>query len=103
MGGEVKSRNRCEKFKQHPTVICRCNDVTLEDVLKALDEGVSDLETLKRRLKIGMGACQGRTCIPIVVGILGRRFKKKPEELMIPRIRAPITPLPVRVLLKSID
>ena len=92
-----------EEVKKHPVIICRCRDITLEDVEQALEEGITDLETLKRRLGLGMGPCQGRTCIPLVLGIMARRLKKKPEELMIPTIRAPIVPLPVSLLLKSVD
>ncbi len=95
MGGKVEGK--------HPVIICRCKDITLEDIEKALEEGVADLETLKRRLGLGMGPCQGRTCIPLVIGILARRLKKKPEELLIPRIRAPIVSVSINLLLKSID
>lgn len=89
--------------RENPTIVCRCNDVTLEEVIQALEEGVNDLETLKRKLKIGMGPCQGRTCIPLVLGIVGRRLRRKPEELMIPHVRAPIVPIPINMLLKSVD
>ena len=92
-----------EEVKKHPIIICRCKDITLEDVERAIEEGVTDLETLKRRLGLGMGPCLGRTCIPLVVGILARKLKKKPVELLIPRTRAPIVPLPVNLLLKSVD
>lgn len=94
MGGERRS---------HPVIICRCKDVTLEDVEKAIEEGITDLETLKRRLGLGMGPCQGRTCIPLIIGILARKLGKPPDKLMIPRVRAPIIPVPVNLLLKSID
>ena len=69
MGREVMEKN-------HPVIICRCKDITLEDVERAIDEGTTDLETLKRRLGLGMGPCQGRTCIPLVLGILARKLKK---------------------------
>jgi len=91
MGGEVK--------KKHPIIICRCEDVTLEDVEKAIAEGFTDLESLKRRLRIGMGPCQGRSCIPLLVRILARKLNKKPEELLIPPSRPPIVPLPSKLFL----
>jgi len=92
-----------EGVKGHPIIICRCRDITLEDVLRAIDEGCEDLECVKRRLGLGMGPCQGRTCIPIVVGIMARRLGKKPDELLIPKPRAPVTPIPISLLLKSVD
>ncbi len=88
---------------KHPAIVCRCRDVTVDDVLKAIEEGCEDLECLKRKLGIGMGPCQGRTCIPIALGILARKLGKRPEELALPTFRAPIIPIPVSLLLKSID
>ncbi len=92
-----------EEVRKHPIIICRCRDVTLDDVLKAIDEGCEDLECVKRRLGLGMGPCQGRTCIPLVIGIMARRLGKKPDELLIPKPRAPVTPIPVSLFLKSVD
>lgn len=98
MGGEVKGRDR------DIVIVCRCRDITLADVLRAIEEyDITDVETLKRVLGLGMGPCQGRTCIPLVTRILARRLKKSPDELMIPRIRSPIIPIPINLLLKSID
>ncbi|MEX2690030.1 MAG: (2Fe-2S)-binding protein [Candidatus Njordarchaeales archaeon] len=83
------------KAKKEPTIICRCQNVTLEDVEKAINEGYTDLESLKRKLRIGMGPCQGRICLPIVIRILARKTGKKPEELLIPKSRPPLLPLPM--------
>ncbi len=91
-----------EKMKKgHPIFVCRCENVTLEDIEKAIEEGYTDLESLKRKLRIGMGPCQGRTCLPIVIRILARKLKKRPEELLIPPSRPPITPIPIEVFLAS--
>lgn len=90
-----------KEVRKQPIIICRCRDVTLEDVEKVLNEGIEDIESLKRILGIGMGPCQGRTCIPLLISILSRRLKKSPEELLIPKVRAPIVPLPISLLLKS--
>ena len=84
-------------------IVCRCEDVSEEEIISAIDEGCTDLEELRRKLRIGMGACQGRTCIPLVIRILARKVKKSPDELMIPRIRAPIIPVQINLLLKSVD
>ncbi len=91
MGKGVKNK--------HPIIVCRCEDVTLEDIEKVIEEGFTDLESIKRKLRIGMGPCQGRTCIPLLVRILARRLGKKPEELLIPPTRPPIVPLPVKLFL----
>ena len=81
------------KLKKHPTIICRCEDVTIEDIEKAIKEGCTDIESIKRLLRIGMGPCQGRTCIPLLIRVLSRKLGKKTDELKIPTIRPPIIPL----------
>ncbi len=36
-------------------IICRCEDVTLEDIHRCLDQGYTTFEELKRILRVGMG------------------------------------------------
>ncbi len=92
-----------ELKKSHPIIICRCNDVTLEDVERAIEEGFTDIESLRKVLRIGMGPCQGRTCIPILMRILSRKLGKRIDEINIPRSRAPLIPIQASLFLKSID
>jgi NAD(P)H-nitrite reductase large subunit len=84
-------------------IICRCNDVTVEEIEALIDEGVTDIEEIKRLLRIGMGPCQGRTCIPLVLSILARRTGKKPDEIPLPRARVPIRPVRVGVIVGGDD
>lgn len=77
-------------------IVCRCENVTLKDVLDAINEGCDNIELLKRRLRIGMGQCQGTTCLLLVAGILARRTGKRFEELRFPINRPPITPIKMK-------
>jgi len=79
--------------------ICRCEGVTLSDVDKALEEGFRDIESIKRRLRIGMGPCQGRYCIPLLISYVARRLGVSPEELGYPSVRPPIEPVPAKMFL----
>lgn len=49
------------------TIICRCSDVTLEDVRKLIKEGYVTFDEIKRITRIGMGPCQGKTCGQMVM------------------------------------
>ena len=80
------------------TIVCRCNDVTVEEIEALIDSGVTDIEEIKRLLRVGMGPCQGRTCIPIVISILARKTGKKPEEIAPPKARVPVRPVRVEVI-----
>ncbi|WP_048151811.1 (2Fe-2S)-binding protein [Palaeococcus ferrophilus] len=84
-------------------IICRCNDVTKEEIEALIDQGITDIEELKRLLRIGMGPCQGRTCLPLVMGILARKTGKKMDEIALPATRVPTRPVPMGVLAGEID
>lgn len=79
--------------------ICRCEGVTPSDVDKALEEGFRDIESIKRRLRIGMGPCQGRYCIPLLISYVARKLGVRPEELGYPRVRPPIEPVQAKIFL----
>ena len=74
-------------------VVCRCEDITEEDVLKAIDEGYTDIEELRKKLRIGMGPCQGRVCIQLVKKILEKKTGKKIPDELLPTSRPPIIPV----------
>ena len=44
------------------TIVCRCEDVTVEDLKQAFSEGYRDLESLKRYTGFSTGFCQGKCC-----------------------------------------
>lgn len=77
-------------------IVCRCENVTLKQILDAIDEGFDNIELLKRRLRIGMGPCQGSGCLILVAGILRGKTGKSFEELKFPVNRPPITPVKLK-------
>lgn len=85
------------------TIICRCEDVTLEEVEKVIDEGYTTLEEIKRILRCGTGACQGRTCIRLILSIISRKTGKSVNEIDLPRVRPPIRPVPVALFARTKD
>ena len=58
-------------------IICRCEDITLEDVHKCLEQGYTTFEELKRILRVGMGPCQGQTCSVLIQREIAIFHKKK--------------------------
>jgi sarcosine oxidase subunit beta len=47
----------------HKIIVCRCEDVTLADVMDAVHKGFLDIEEVKRYTGLGTGPCQGRECL----------------------------------------
>ncbi len=44
------------------TIVCRCENVTAGAIVAVRDRGITDLGSLKRQTRLGMGRCQGRYC-----------------------------------------
>lgn len=79
-------------------IICRCEDVTQEDVIKLMNEGYTSFEEIKRILRIGMGPCQGNTCGQLLQREISRYLKVPLNEVKTHKVR----PLITGVKLKSI-
>ena len=53
-------------------VLCRCEDVTLSDVERAIKTGFADLEEVKRYTGFGTGPCQGKECLREIAAAIAR-------------------------------
>lgn len=53
-------------------MVCRCEKITEGEILASLDSPIlpKSLDALKRRVRVGMGRCQGGFCSPRVMEIL---------------------------------
>lgn len=78
-------------------MICRCEDVLLEDVYRAIDEGYTSLEEIKRLLRCGMGPCQGRTCLMLIAQVLSRKTGRQITQMKFPTVRPPVRPVPLAI------
>jgi len=75
-------------------IVCRCEDITEEDIVEAIKKyNCQTLNELKQVLRLGMGPCQGRTCLPIAARILARETGKSMEEIMPQTSRPPVIPV----------
>jgi bacterioferritin-associated ferredoxin len=80
-----------------PVVYCRCEEIDEEEIRNAWDAGYRTPEELKRLLRIGMGPCQGRTCTPLLLGLLARLSGRPVAEVAPPFGRPPLKPTPLRM------
>jgi sarcosine oxidase subunit beta len=71
------------------TLLCACEDVSLEEVRRAFAAGHRDLESVKRYTGFGTGPCQGKSCLTLVAREL-LRLGATPGEI------APFTARPPR-------
>lgn len=80
------------------SIVCRCEDISEEDVIRAIEEGYTDIEELRKKLRIGMGPCQGRVCIQLVARILEKKTGKKISKIPLPTVRPPLVPVSLGTL-----
>jgi thioredoxin reductase len=75
------------------TLICRCENVTVGDLLGSIEDGAADLFGIKLRTRLGMGVCQGRYCALNGALLLGRETGHPVSELSMASVRPPILPV----------
>ena len=53
-------------------IVCRCEEISLGEIKQALRNplGVRTIDGVKRRVRAGMGRCQGGFCMPLVTKII---------------------------------
>ena len=76
---ELDEEERDRLIRENPAygrVICRCETVTEGEILDAIRRplGARSVDAVKRRVRAGMGRCQGGFCGPKVIGILAREL-----------------------------
>ncbi|MDR1885133.1 MAG: (2Fe-2S)-binding protein [Synergistaceae bacterium] len=79
-------------------VICRCEEVTREEIRAWIDRGYRRFDELKRILRIGMGPCQGRGCRDIVLRELSRATGEPMDAICPGTIRPPVKPVKLGLL-----
>jgi len=81
-----------------PTVVCRCEEVTEQEIRLVIRRGYRSLEEIKRILRTGMGHCQGRTCLTIIARILSQETGVPVSSMKFPTSRPPLKPVPLETL-----
>lgn len=83
-------------------LVCRCEEVTVGEIRRAISEGAYDVVGVKRRTRAGMGLCQGRTCEKMVQQILAEELGLKPDETGTSSVRPPVRPITFGTLAKGV-
>jgi NAD(P)H-nitrite reductase large subunit len=82
---------------QERKLVCRCREVTEQEVLTAIEDGARSVRGVKLRTLATTGLCQGHTCSPLIESILRRELGAGyiPDDRP---ARAPVRPIPVGLL-----
>ena len=72
---KMDDESRCALIRENPdygVIICRCEEISKGEILDALRSPicVPTVDGIKKRIRPGMGRCQGGFCSPLVTQII---------------------------------
>ncbi len=68
-------------MKQDNSIICRCSDITVEQVRALIADGYTTFDEIKRITRVGMGPCQGKTCGMLIMREIANATGQKMSEM----------------------
>jgi len=75
-------------------LVCRCEEISAGEIRRAIREyGADSVTGVKRRVRAGMGLCQGRTCGKLVARILAEETGQKLKDILPATDRPPVRPV----------
>ncbi len=66
---------------RYANIICRCEEISEGEIVEAIKRGATTLDGIKRRVRAGMGRCQGGFCSIKVMDIIARERGCKLEDV----------------------
>ena len=79
-------------------IICRCQEVSRQEILDAIADGALTVDGVKRRTRAGMGLCQGKTCERLVARIIAEQTGRPMAEILPPKSRIPVRPVKICII-----
>ncbi|MCM3766025.1 (2Fe-2S)-binding protein [Neobacillus niacini] len=86
--------NRLDKT----TIICRCEEISYEEIEDVISIGARRFDDVKRLTRCGMGPCQSKICSSLVAEIIHDKTGLPFPEIPLPRMRMPISPIKIGTL-----
>lgn len=83
---EMNDGERSEMIKKNPdygVIVCRCEEISKGEILDALKSPicVPTVDGIKKRVRPGMGRCQGGFCMPLVTKIIAEFMNEKLSDV----------------------
>ncbi len=85
-------------MEESKNFVCRCEEVTKEEIEEAIKNGATSLNEIKRWTRAGMGLCQGKICSKNVTRILSKKTGQTPDSLEPSTHRKPVRPVRIEAL-----
>ena len=84
-------------------VICRCEEIEIDEIRKWIAAGYTEFDELKRMLRVGMGPGQGRGCRDIILRELAKATGRNVADIAPGTIRPPVKPIKISLLAEDCD
>lgn len=81
------------RLPEGATIVCRCEEVTAEQVRQTVRLGCEGPNQMKAFLRCGMGPCQGRLCGLTVTELIAAERGVRPADVGYYRLRPPVKPI----------
>lgn len=83
---ELTEEEKDKLIKENPAygeIVCRCEEISKGEIIDAINRPlkVATIDGVKRRVRPGMGRCQGSFCMPIVTKIIAENEKKEIKDV----------------------
>lgn len=85
------------------TIVCRCEDISLEEIRDMVAKGHKSIDEIKRLSRCGMGPCQGRGCRQTLAQEIAAATGQGIDDLKMPKFRPPVKPIKLGILLGGED
>lgn len=84
---ELNDEEKNEMIRKNPLygkIICRCESISEQEIIDCIHKpvGARSIKGVKKRVRPGMGRCQGGFCEPYVLEILARELNLSPLEVL---------------------
>lgn len=78
--------------KDEQSLVCRCEEVTEQEIIEAIENGATTPDAIKKLTRAGMGLCQGKTCRRLIENIIAAKLGKDKKDIRPFTYRAPVRP-----------
>lgn len=82
----------------HLLIVCRCEEVSLAELIETAEAYQCSARELKLRTRAGMGCCGGRTCRVLVDQVIEKVTGQTPSHTVPLGYQPPVRPLSFQLL-----
>lgn len=72
------------------TIVCRCEEINIDEIEIAINNGAQEFDDIKRLTRCGMGTCQSKICMNLVRQIISEKLNKPLGEIAPSKMRMPL-------------